>query len=244
MKTIINTTADGSHTLYAPTFGENYHSMHGAQQESEHIFINAGFGNCPKSEILVFEVGLGTGLNAALTLAAAERLQKRVDYKAIELFPLARKSISQLNYFEKNIYRKYFEKIHQIAWNERVAITDFFYLTKIKADFTTFECNFGFDVCYFDAFSPDTQPAMWSKSRFEMLYCAANQDAALTTYCAKGQVRRDMQAAGFDVERLPGPPGKREFLRATKSTIYLSQKQYSDLTVRNEKISEIPAEKS
>ncbi|MDR2823610.1 MAG: tRNA (5-methylaminomethyl-2-thiouridine)(34)-methyltransferase MnmD [Prevotellaceae bacterium] len=219
MKTIIQPTADGSHTLFAPEIGENYHSQHGARQESEHIFINAGFCNCAKAEIAVFEVGFGTGLNAILTLAAAEKSQKVVDYKAIDLFPINLKTALRLNYFEKDIYRNYFEIIHQTAWNRRTAITDFFYLTKIKADFTTFECDFGFDVCYFDAFSPEKQADMWQLSRFEMLYRAANKRATLTTYCAKGQVRRDMQAAGFDVERLAGPAGKREILRATKFSL-------------------------
>ncbi|MCL1868450.1 MAG: tRNA (5-methylaminomethyl-2-thiouridine)(34)-methyltransferase MnmD [Paludibacter sp.] len=216
MKTIITITADGSPTLYMPEIQEHYHSVFGARKESEHIFINAGLRNCTKKEISVFEVGFGTGLNAALTLIEAEKSAKIVDYKAIELFPVGNIIYENLNFFENNIYKKYFQKIHQCAWGEQVAITDFFFLTKIKADFTTFECDFGFDVCYFDAFSPEKQAEMWQLSRFQMLYCAANQHSTLTTYCAKGQVRRNLQSAGFAVERLAGPKGKREILRATK----------------------------
>jgi len=216
MKTVINITDDGSPTLYVPEIQEYYHSTFGARQEAEHIFINAGFHNCKKREISVFEVGFGTGLNVVLTLIEAEKSAQIIDYKAIEFFPLENIIWKKLNFFENNIYKKYFQKIHQSAWNERVAITDFFVLTKIEADFTTFNCDFGFDVCYFDAFSPEKQAEMWQLSRFEMLYRAANQHSTLTTYCAKGQVRRDLQKAGFAVERLPGPKGKREFLRATK----------------------------
>jgi tRNA U34 5-methylaminomethyl-2-thiouridine-forming methyltransferase MnmC len=216
MKTIIQITDDGSPTLYVPEIQEYYHSVFGALQESEHIFINAGFRNCKKQEISVFEVGFGTGLNVALTLIEAEKSEQIVDYKAIELFPVENIIYENLIFFEKNIYKKYFQKIHKCAWGKRVAVTDFFFLTKIKANFTTFECDFDFDVCYFDAFSPEKQAAMWQLSRFKMLYCAANQHSTLTTYCAKGQIRRNLQSAGFTVERLAGPKGKREILRATK----------------------------
>lgn len=216
MKTIITITDDGSPTLYVPQIQEHYHSTFGALQESEHIFINAGFKNCNKQEVTVFEVGLGTGLNAVLTLIEAQKTAQTVDYKAIEFFPMENIISEKLCFFENNIYQEYFKQIHQSAWNERIKITDFFFLTKIKADFTAFECNFGFDVCYFDAFSPEKQAAMWQLSRFEMLYRSANQYSTLTTYCAKGQVRRNLQSAGFVVERLNGPKGKREFLRARK----------------------------
>ncbi|MCL2596932.1 MAG: tRNA (5-methylaminomethyl-2-thiouridine)(34)-methyltransferase MnmD [Paludibacter sp.] len=216
MNTIITTTDDGSPTLYVPEIQEHYHSTFGALQESEHIFINAGLRNCNKKEITVFEVGLGTGLNALLTLIEAEKSSQIVDYKTIEFFPLENDIIENLCFFENNIYQNYFQKIHQSPWNEQIKIADFFYLTKINADFATYECNFGFDVCYFDAFSPEKQPEMWQPSRFDMLYRAANQHSTLTTYCAKGQVRRNLQTAGFAIERLKGAKGKREFLRATK----------------------------
>lgn len=209
-------TDDGSPTLYVPEIQEHYHSNFGALQESEHIFINAGFRNCKKQDVSVFEVGFGTGLNVLLTLIEAEKSAQTVDYKSIELFPVENFIWSKLNFFKNNVYKKYFHKIHQCAWNERIAITDFFFLTKIKADFTNFECDFGFDVCYFDAFSPEKQAAMWQISRFEMLYHTANEHSTFITYCAKGQVRRNLQSVGFAVERLAGPKGKREILRATK----------------------------
>jgi tRNA U34 5-methylaminomethyl-2-thiouridine-forming methyltransferase MnmC len=215
LSTIITNTEDGSKTLYVPEIDEYYHSKHGARQESLHIFINAALKACEKTVITVFEVGFGTGLNALLSLNEAEKSQKIIDYKAVELFPLENEMLKQLNtYSDKE--KRYFEAIHKAKWGEKVSLTNFFSLTKIQTDFTVFSCNFGFDVCYFDAFSPEKQPQMWENKRFEMLYDTANEDAILTTYCAKGSIRRTLLAKGFTVERLPGPPGKREFLRAQK----------------------------
>lgn len=212
-------TEDGSHTLFVPEIDECYHSTHGAVQESQHIFIEAGLKRCVKSEIQVLEIGFGTGLNAFLTLVEAEHGGKRIHYTSLEKYPVEVEKALLLNYADKASFeqKKFFELLQTSAWNTKVEITPFFSLKKIEADFTGFNFTGLYDVIYFDAFSPEKQPEMWSLEQFEKIAEHCNPGAVLTTYCAKGVVRRAMQAAGFVVERLPGPPGKREILRGIKS---------------------------
>ncbi|MEZ7866620.1 MAG: tRNA (5-methylaminomethyl-2-thiouridine)(34)-methyltransferase MnmD [Paludibacteraceae bacterium] len=206
-------TDDGSHTLFVSEIDECYHSTKGAIQESRHIFIEAGLKQCAKSEINVLEIGFGTGLNALLTALESDF---SVRYTTIELYPVPIEQALKLNYpvLLGTESVDLFEKIHSSPWNEKVQITENFTLTKLKADFTKIELDEKFDVIYFDAFSPEKQPEMWSEEMFRKLYLCASENAIMTTYCAKGAVRRAMKEAGFTVERLPGPPGKREILRA------------------------------
>ena len=216
-------TSDGSHTIYAPKFDEHYHSINGAVQESKHVFINAGLKMCGKTEIRIFEVGFGTGLNAFLALLEAEQRKTKVFYTTIELYPLAEKDTEKLNYpqitdchcgLERDTLEIFFRKIHAVEWGNKAEISPHFSIEKIKADFTAFDLKENIDVIFFDAFSPEKQPEMWSEKIFAKLYEHCNEGAILTTYCAKGIVRRAMQTAGFTVERLPGSQGKREMLRA------------------------------
>ena len=211
-------TEDGSHTLFVPAIDECYHSTHGAVQESKHIFIEAALKQCTKTEIRVLEIGFGTGLNAFLTMIEAERSDKKIHYTSLEKYPVEVGKALQLNYPEAfpAVSREIFELLHTSVWGEEVQIGSNFWLTKTEADFTQFNFNEMFDVVYFDAFSPEKQPEMWSVELFEKIFIQCNPGAALTTYCAKGVVRRAMQSAGFQVERLPGPPGKRQILRSTK----------------------------
>lgn len=219
MKRTIERTADGSATLFVHELDEHYHSVKGAQTESQHIFIGLGLkasaAACPR----ILEIGFGTGLNALLTLEAAEEQRRKVHYTGIELYPLSWEVVKQLGYSES----PFFETIHTVAWEEDSAITPYFTLRKLQADFTdTKEAPPGFqspfDLVYFDAFAPEKQPEMWSQELFNQLYVSMNKGGILTTYCAKGIVRRMLQAAGFTVERLPGPPnGKREVLRGTRN---------------------------
>ena len=211
-------TEDGSHTLFVPAIDECYHSTHGAVQESKHIFIEAALKRCTKTEIRVLEIGFGTGLNAFLTMIEAERSDKKIHYTSLEKYPVEVRKALQLNYPEAfpAVSREIFELLHTSVWGEEVQIGSNFWLTKTEADFTQFSFNEMFDVVYFDAFSPEKQPEMWSVELFEKIFIQCNPGAALTTYCAKGVVRRAMQSAGFQVERLPGPPGKRQILRSTK----------------------------
>lgn len=237
-------TADGSLTLYIPELDEHYHSVKGALTESMHIFIEMGLrhvhqqkqqiiqGAQPQTTSLetkssettscirLFEVGFGTGLNAFLTLMEAEALQRPVHYVSIERYPLGEDVWGRLDY-PALIGRGHageFEALHRAPWNEDVRITPWFTLHKIEGDFTqqSFSAE-TYDLVYFDAFAPEKQPAMWSQPIFDALHEALSSGGVLTTYCAKGVIRRMLQTAGFTVERLPGPPGgKREILRATK----------------------------
>jgi tRNA U34 5-methylaminomethyl-2-thiouridine-forming methyltransferase MnmC len=220
METEIRLTEDGSHTLHVPGIDECYHSTHGAIQESIHIFINEGlktFLSASDQSINVLEIGFGTGLNAFLTLMEAGRLKRRVHYTTLELSPLAVDHALLLNYPEMLGGDRYlFEEIHQTPWDEVTEITPYFTVQKVNADFTGYKLPGWYDVIYFDAFSPEKQPEMWSEERFADIYEHSAGGAVLTTYCAKGAVRRAMQSAGFIVERLPGPPGKREILRGRK----------------------------
>jgi tRNA U34 5-methylaminomethyl-2-thiouridine-forming methyltransferase MnmC len=211
-------TEDGSHTLFVPEIDECYHSSHGAIQESRHIFIEAGLKQCKKAEISVLEIGFGTGLNAFLTMIEAEMSCKKIQYTSLEKYPVEIEKALKLNYPEElsSENRNCFEQLHTSAWNVDTQINPFFTLKKIETDFTKYTLEDQFDVVFFDAFSPEKQPEMWSAEQFEKLYKCCNFEAVLTTYCAKGSVRRVMQHAGFKVERLDGPPGKREILRGLK----------------------------
>lgn len=220
MKREIIVTEDGSHTLFVPALNEHYHSAHGALQESRHVYIDAGLKEAQKrfSEIRVLEIGFGTGLNAALTL-----LEKNPDmtiyYTAIEAYPLTPEEAAALNYsnlLEMDV--ALFQKLHQTPWDEDFTpIAPRFFLKKICAKLETVhfpESNY--NVAYFDAFAPTIQPELWTKEIFEKIFAAMIPDGVLTTYSAKGSVRRAMQEIGFSVERLPAPAGKREMLRARK----------------------------
>ncbi|OIP82306.1 MAG: SAM-dependent methyltransferase [Porphyromonadaceae bacterium CG2_30_38_12] len=218
MHTEIRFTNDGSHTLYVPEIDESYHSVHGAIQESQHIFIQAALEQCTKNEIRVLEIGFGTGLNALLALVAASKNGKSIHYTGIEKFPVDASQAEQLNYSQNfdATTQTLFRTMLQAAWNVAVPITPWFTLFKIETDFVSTSFIEHYDVVFFDAFSPDKQPEMWTAEQFGKLYNACNENAILSTYCAKGIVRRTMQACGFSVERLSGPPGKREILRALK----------------------------
>lgn len=220
-KVKIESTADGSHTLFVPALDEHYHSVNGAKQESNHIYINAGLLHCNKNEISVLEVGFGTGLNAYLSLLVTLQTTKVIDYTSLELYPLPMGIVEQLNYVDEadDESKRYFDRLHRCDWDTRNEITPSFALTKVITDFSkpyTSLLHGLYDVIYFDAFAPEKQPEMWTQSIFDTLYNATAAQGILTTYCAKGVVRRMLQQAGYTVKRLPGPPGKREMLRAVK----------------------------
>ena len=215
-------TADGSYTLYVPELDEHYHSVKGALTESKHIFIDMGLKHSSVTSPHILEIGLGTGLNCVLTLLEAKESQRHVYYTGIERYPLNEEIIRKLNYpsiIGKECEVDYFA-IHQAPWEEDVCLSPWFTLHKMEGDFTHYSFEQKYDIIYFDAFAPEKQPEMWEQSLFDNLYQVLNEGGILTTYCAKGVVRRMLQTAGFKVERLPGPPGgKREILRATKSNL-------------------------
>ncbi|MDR3705445.1 MAG: tRNA (5-methylaminomethyl-2-thiouridine)(34)-methyltransferase MnmD [Paludibacteraceae bacterium] len=209
-------TEDGSHTLYAPLIDETYHSTHGAINESLHVFMRAGFEQTSKEDLRVLEVGFGTGLNAYLT-ALASVSKTVVHYASVEKYPLPQELWQSVNY--PAMYgqdQSLFERLHTSPWNIETKLTPTFYLYKIEGDFSSLFLQEQFDLIFYDAFSPEKQPELWSESIFEKLYIHTKASGILTTYCAKGSVRRAMQHAGYEVERIPGPAGKREMLRAIK----------------------------
>lgn len=220
MERVLQVTADGSHTLFIPEMNEHYHSVNGAWQESKYIFIEAGLHAVDKPVIHLLEIGFGTGLNALLTWKELEEVltDKQVIYHSIELYPLSENLVSSLNYGELvwPEQKDRFQKLHQTPWNLEVALSDRFILHKIEGDSN--QCAFpsDIDLIYMDAFAPEKQPEMWGQPFYDKLYAHAANEAVLVTYCAKGDVRRGMQAAGFQMERLPGPPGKRHILRGRK----------------------------
>ena len=223
MKREIIITGDGSHSISVPELNVAYHSIHGAITESQHVFIKAGLIDSEIFEYIgvhqVLEVGFGTGLNALLTLTEADKHKNRLYYTAIELYPLNEEMISQLNYCEQlNLpqYRSHFKRMHETGWEEMYEISEFFRLTKTKCNVIDFTTDDLFDIIYFDAFAPAAQPELWTKEIFEKMYSLLKPGGILVTYCSKGDVRRAMQAAGFEVEKLQGPPRKREMLRARR----------------------------
>lgn len=214
----IITTSDGSHTIYVPEIKEHYHSVHGAVQESNFIFIETGFCRCTASPLNIFEIGFGSGLNALLTALKCMEGVREVNYTSIEKFPLDEKIISSLNHhiFAGGSGKWLFDKIHSAPWNVLVNICNNFNIKKINGDITTYPLTGIYDLIYFDAFGPDKQPEMWTKEIFERISSVTAKDGSLVTYSAKGDVKRNLKACGFEVARLPGPPGKRQIIRAVK----------------------------
>ena len=210
----LKVTDDGSHTLYVPELDEHYHSTNGAINESIHVFIEPNLQFCGKQNVSILEIGFGTGLNAFLT--ALYQGDKTIHYHTLEKYPITESLTSQLNYTDNNDEKALFQSMHQLSWQKESELKDGFTLLKDETDLTTAAFNLDYDLVYFDAFAPEKQPEMWSEEIFQKIYKAMNDGGILTTYCAKGVVRRRMQACGFFVERLPGPKGKREMLRATK----------------------------
>jgi tRNA U34 5-methylaminomethyl-2-thiouridine-forming methyltransferase MnmC len=212
-------TEDGSHSLYLPEMDEHYHSVHGAIQESKHVFIESGLNHCPKQTINVFEVGFGSGLNALLTLIEAEAKNISINYYSIEKYPLTPSEFQTLNYAHRlNIDNKLLHDIHECEWDIPTNITHNFVLHKIKNDLIAenLENIPFFDVVFFDAFAPNKQPDLWTEKIYSKIFAHCKNEAIFVTYCVKGVVRRGLQETGFRVERIPGPPGKKEMLRAFK----------------------------
>lgn len=209
-------TYDGSSSVLITESNVTYHSIHGAIQESKHVFINAGLIPLIESglypEIKILEMGFGTGLNALLTLETAESNHQNILYTTIELFPLTMQEEEQLNYPGK---RDLF-CLHQAEWNTIFAVSEHFKLFKLHQSLLHFNSLSRFHLIYFDAFAPDKQPELWTRDVFQNLFLMLEPDGILVTYSSAGKVRRAMQSAGFRVDKIPGPPHKREMIRAKK----------------------------
>ena len=212
-------TEDGSHTLFVPEMNEHYHSIHGAIQESMHIFITQGFDTCESNEINILEIGLGTGLNVFLTALRQKGSCKYVNYTAIEKYPVSKEFAEKLNYHNliPEARQDLFRLIHTSPWNCEVEISKSFTLRKIERDATTFIPEGSYNLIYFDAFGPDKQPEMWTPDVFSKIAEYTQPGGILVTYSAKGHVKRTLRDCGFNVKLMPGPPGKRHIIRALKN---------------------------
>ncbi len=221
MRREIQITSDGSTTIHLPDWDENYHSKHGAIQEAKHVFIKNGlalFENQPTVDIL--EIGFGTGLNAFISYLESKKPQQAINYVGVEAYPVSAEEVSAMNYAkELNAMDDFsvFQMMHSCAWEENKKLSDFFNLTKRKQFFETIDDQSAFDLIYFDAFGYRVQPELWSVAVFSNMFAALKQNGILVTYAARGVVKRNMIEAGFTVEKLEGPPGKREMFRARKS---------------------------
>lgn len=216
-------TADGSHSIAIPDLNVSYHSIHGAIQESRHVFIDAGLkyllAQSEKEQISILEVGFGTGLNALLTAIEIEKLETTVYYVALEPFPISSEEAASLNYcdqLKKKDLQEDFNRMHENWWNKSLVVGENMMMHKSKTTLQEFQHSTAFDLIYYDAFAPAAQPELWTKEIFQKVFDLLKPNAILVTYCSKGDVRRAMIAAGFSVKKLPGPPCKREMLRATK----------------------------
>lgn len=219
MKREIITTGDGSKTIQLTDWEEQYHSVHGAVQEAYHVFIKHGLDLFQNSPIHILEIGFGTGLNAFITLLEAQKRKLRVNYCGVEGFPVLWKEAKQLDYplkLDVLDCKPIFELMHTSVWEKEIEITSNFTLIKKSKDFKDINEQEMFNLIYFDAFGARVQPELWTVAIFEKMFNALKSKGYLVTYAAKGSVRRAMQEVGFLVERLPGPPGKREMLRARK----------------------------
>lgn len=221
MKRTLLKTGDGSYTLHIPEWDEQYHSKHGAIAEALHVFIKEGLyhwsAKNAATEVSILEIGFGTGLNAFLTFLETEKSIFKIDYTGVEAYPLSLTEIQKLNYsLLLNASEEIFLQLHKVTWEERTVISKKFKLTKQNKLFTEINAENSFNLIYFDAFGIRVQPELWTEAIFQKMYNSLKQKGVLVTYAANGNARRAMQAVGFSVERLPGPPGKKEMLRGTK----------------------------
>jgi len=212
------TTSDGSHTIYVPDLDDHYHSIYGAVQESLHVFIRNGFDYCNEDPVKILEVGLGTGLNALLTAVRSHGGTRQIFYTGIEKYPLQNEIVKVLNYplFTGENGKVVFDEIHACEWGKMHSICDNFNLTKINGDLLKENIEGCFNLVFFDAFGPDKQPEMWTGDVFKKISGITTNGGILVTYSAKGEVKRNLEESGFKVSRIPGPPGKREMIRAIK----------------------------
>lgn len=215
------TTGDGSHSLLNTALDETYHSRHGALQESDYVFIKQGLDffvtKTGTKQLSILEVGFGTGLNAWLTLQYAQQHKVNIGYTSLETYPLAESVWPLLNYAKGSEFENYFSELHKAAWNEEVVITPAFRLKKVEQSLQNFRHDGPpFDLVYFDAFAPNKQPELWEAALIRKVAEALNTNGVFVTYCAKGQLKRDLKSFDMIVESLSGPPGKREMVRALK----------------------------
>lgn len=219
LKREIIKTNDGSTTIHLPEWDESYHSKHGAIQEAYHVFIKNGLSLFEGQPIAVLEIGFGTGLNCFITYLESQKRNQSIDYVGVEAYPVTIDEAMMMNYANEinanqdNLFRQ----LHECQWEQLQTISDNFTLTKRKQFFQDIQDAATFDLIYFDAFGFRVQPELWSESIFAAMFKSLKPNGVLVTYACRTSIKNAMLSAGFSVEKLPGAPGKREMLRATKA---------------------------
>lgn len=221
-------TKDGSNTIYIPDWNEHYHSKHGAIQEALHVFITNGLHKLKnQSSIHILEYGFGTGLNFLLTLLISKQNNSEIFYTALEKYPLNTTDIKPLAYEKiltnlipnsnKTEIYELLMKTHNLSWSDFEEVTEKVRLKKLEVDFKDFsEKPQSYDLVYFDAFGKRVQPELWTEDIFENIYNLLKPNGLFTTYACNGDTKRALTKVGFEVEKVPGPPGKREMINAWK----------------------------
>ena len=225
MKRELLKTDDGSMTIHLPDINEQYHSKHGALQEANHVFLKMGLepliDDFSKIPLSILEIGLGTGLNCLITHNESVKNNIKINYTAVEAFPVATEEWEAMDYgqlLNTKVSREIFRNIHELPWEFEQVLDVNFLLTKQQKEFKDIADKEIYNLIYFDAFGARVQPELWTETIFQLMFNSLKENGVLVTYSAKGSVRRAMQAVGFTVERLEGPPGKREMLRAVKKS--------------------------
>lgn len=214
-------SGDGSHTLVRRDMDETYHSTKGAITESKYVFLKEGLHHfADQKEVSILEVGFGTGLNAFLTYLDAKTSGQQIFYQTLEPIALGKDIYEHLNYpaeCDAEEERDIFLKLHECDWHEKIQITENFSISKVRSPLENYvAARSQFDVVYFDAFAPSRQPEVWSRRNLKKVYAVLKKGGILTTYCSQGEFRRDLEKVGFDVAKIPGPPGKREMIKGVK----------------------------
>ena len=212
-------TNDGSTTIHLPEWNESYHSKHGAIQEAYHVFIKNGFALFGENPLAILEIGFGTGLNSFITYLESKKNNQIIYYVGVEAYPLELEEAMMMNYSNQiNVNESIvFKQMHECKWEQKNILSDNFVLTKRKQFFQDIQDEAAFDLIYFDAFGFRVQPELWSEEIFARMFKALKLNGILVTYACRSSIKNAMLSAGFSVEKLPGAPGKREMLRATKA---------------------------
>ena len=219
----IITTNDGSHSLYRADLDETYHSHHGAVQESQYVFIKQGLDywlskNSEANRLQVLEIGFGTGLNALLALQWAREKNLPLRFTTLEPYPINMEVARELNYGKQLGAEDDMLRLHEAAWGQDELLYDYFMIRKEQQKLEDYDVEYDlYDLIFFDAFAPSKQAEMWEPAMLKKCAEGLAPGGVLTTYCAKGQLKRDLAAVGLQVETLPGAPGKKEMVRAVKN---------------------------
>ncbi len=219
MKREILQTHDGSTTIHIKEWDECYHSKFGAIQEAQHVFIKNGLSLFNNKKISILEIGFGTGLNAFITFLESSKNGLSIDYVGVEAYPISSEEVKMMNYvaeLDAENESHIFDLMHSCHWEEQITVRPDFLLTKRKQFFAEIKDIETFDLIYFDAFGFRVQPELWSSEIFKIMYKALKIKGFLVTYAARSIIKKNMIEAGFTVEKLQGPPGKREMFRAKK----------------------------